>query len=172
MKPNAARHLTDDDILRIVAEGPTAQSAAAHHAAECPPCRARLADLTGDLGRLRRAADASLPPAPRTIRLPAAVERSPAGRGWRLGWRLAGGLALVLVVALITLRTIAPPVPERLEGPSPTAFREDPVMQEIRQLAENAFPEVYQELTADLERADDDGFMDFVIPPLDDNSVS
>lgn len=172
MNSNTARHLTDEDILRIVAAGPASEGPAVHHAAQCPPCRARLDALTGDLGRLRCAAAASVPPAPRTIRLPAVVQDAPIGWGSRFGWRLAGGLALVLVVALVTLRSVAPPVPGRLEGPSPTAFREEPVMQEIRQLAENAFPEVYQALTADLERTDDDGFMDFVIPPLDDNSVS
>lgn len=173
MNTRAARHLTDDDILRIVAGGPDAADPAEKHAAGCDLCRTRLDDLAGDLARLRRAAAASLPAAPRAIRLPAAEER-PAAAAWtpRLGWRLAWTAALVLVVALVTLRSVAPPGPDRMEIAGPTAFREDPVMEEIDRLAENALPEVYREITAGLDRSYDEGFMDFVIPPLDDESVS
>ena len=39
-------------------------------------------------------------------------------------------------------------------------------------LAENALPEVYLDLSESLDGGYDEGFIDFLIPPLDDDSVS
>jgi hypothetical protein len=169
---HAHPHLTEEDILRIVAAGPSPEDPAVRHATACPPCRARLAELTDDLTHLRRTAAASVPPAPAFIRLPAPHERAASGGMSRLGGRLAWTAALVLVAVLATWRSVSPPETPRVAVPALTAFQEEPLMKEIRHLTENALPDVYRELSADLDRDFDEDFMDFVIPPLDDPSVS
>ena len=54
----------------------------------------------------------------------------------------------------------------------PVAALDDPEMMEVNMLAENALPEAYLVLSESLDGGYDEGFINFLIPSLDDDPVS
>jgi hypothetical protein len=106
--------------------------------------------------RVRQAA----PEPERPFRLPVAA----AHRTWRprLAWRpvygLATAAAMLLLVSLLVLRP---------GGMGDGRFQT--MMGEIDRLVENALPEAYLHIAGENDLESDEGFLDFLIPPLDDH---
>lgn len=171
MSADTAVHIPENRILQIIAEGDARASEQAH-LERCPSCRAALTGLQDDLGRLQQKASLAAPTPRRGFVLPAEAPGRIPGRRWRWGWAAIGTAfsAALLVVflrmggnqRLPTLPTTAPPLAEW----------EDPEMIEVNRLAENALPEAYLALSESLVGGYDEGFIDFLIPPLDEDHVS
>jgi len=168
---DTAVHIPEDRILQIIAEGDAHASEQAH-LERCQSCRAALTGLENDLVRLRQKAALAAPALEQRFVLPAeAPGRSPGNR-WRWGWAAIGTVfsAALLIVFLRMggdqrLPMLPPTTP-------PTAEWEDPEMIDVNRLAENALPEAYMALSESLVGGYDEGFIDFLIPPLDENHVS
>jgi len=168
---NTAIHIPEDRILQIIAEGDARASEQAHLEG-CQNCRAALTGLQDDLVRLRRKAALAAPVSERRFVLPAEPSGSLPVHRWRWGWATIGTVlsAVLLIVFLRTggdqgLPTLPPTTP-------PLTAWEDPEMIEVNRLAENALPEAYLALSESLVGGYDEGFIDFLIPPLDEDHVS
>jgi hypothetical protein len=167
------RHLSPEELLDL-ADGTTAE-ASADHLARCAACRAQLSDLRETMGL---ALSAGIPePSPLFWdHLSARVRESiaadvPARRSVaaffgfeRLSWRVmivAGGAAVVFIVAalVLTMRT-APGSPEQA-AIEPPAASSAPVVQERDPVADDASLALLTELAGDLdwESAADAGMM-------------
>lgn len=172
MSADAARHIGQDRILQIIADG-EAHASEALHLERCPSCRAALSGLQDDLHHLRQTAALAAPVHGRRFVLPADAPGRSAGHRWRWGWAAIGTLfsAALLVVFLRMggdqhLPALPPTAP-------PLAGWEDPEMIDVNRLAENALPEAYLALSESLVGGyDNEGFIDFLIPPLDEDHVS
>jgi hypothetical protein len=168
---DAATHILESRIIQIIADGGL-RPAEREHLESCGHCRAMLTELEGDLDILRQRAAQTAPVPGRHFVLPADLPERHAVRRWRWGW---AALGTVLSAALIVL-FLQVGEKNRLPGLPPTATPiaewEDPELIEINRLAENALPEAYLALSESLDGGYDEGFIDFLIPPLDDNSVS
>ena len=173
MTTDAATHITENRIIQIVAEGNTMRPGERDHLRHCGRCRTVLSELQNDITRLRQQAASFVPAAERRFRLPAdgtVKKRSRYGRQW--GWATLG---TVLSAALLVVFLQMGPEKRRPGLPSatpPVAEWKDPEMIQVNRLAENALPQAYLALSESLDGGYDEDFIDFLIPPLEDDSVS
>lgn len=172
MSADAAAHIAENRIIQIIAERGELQPAERAHLERCTPCRAMLRELEADLERLRRQALATAPTPERHFILPTGVPGRPSRGARRLGWATVG---TVLSAALLMFFLQLGPE-KRLPGlpteTPPVAQWEDPELIKVNRLAENPLPKAYLALSESLEGVYDEAFIDFLIPPLDDDSVS
>jgi predicted anti-sigma-YlaC factor YlaD len=169
---DAANHLSEHRITRIVADHNAVHVSERSHLAQCETCRKALSALENDLERLRRQAVKATPAPERHFVLPPARSERHRISRHRWGWAAAGS---VLSAALVTIVLWVGDT-NRLPGISPTtlpvAAVEDPAMIKAQALAINALPPAYLALSESLDGGYDTGFIDFLIPPLDDDSMS
>jgi len=169
---DAAAHIPEDRILQIVAAPGDLRSAEREHLAHCGHCRAMRHDLEEDLARFRQQAFSAAPAPERRFVLPEdkSVKRSLRGRRW--GWAAVGtALSAALVVLFLQLGPDRP-LHDLPTQTTPRAGWRDPEMIEVYRLAENPLPEAYLALSESIEGGYDEAFIDFLIPPLEDDSVS
>jgi hypothetical protein len=171
MSADAARHIPENRIIQMVADGGMRRDEQ-KHLEQCAPCRDMMTALESDLDRLRLQAELTTPAPQRHFVLPADRTEHRRIRRWHLGWAAAG---TVLSAALLTIFLWGGGdhrLPGRMPTTPPLAALDDPEMIEVNLLAENALPEAYLVLSESLDGGYDEGFIDFLIPPLDDDSVS
>jgi predicted anti-sigma-YlaC factor YlaD len=172
MSADAAHHIPGNRIIQMVADGSMRRDAQ-EHLKQCAPCRDMMAALASDLDQLRQRAEQATPAPQKHFVLP--VDRTEHRRIRRrhLGWAAAG---TVLSAALLTIFLWGRVDNHPLPGPPPTtsslAAQKDPEMIKVNLLAESALPEAYLVLSESLDSGYDEGFIDFLIPPLEDDSVS
>ena len=172
MSADAAAHIPEDRILHIVAEPGDLPSAEREHLARCRHCRTMLHALEDDLARFRQQAIAAAPKPTRRFVLPGDPSPARSMRGWRWGWAAVGtALSAALVVLFLQLGPDRP-LQDLPSQTTPRAEWKDPEMIEVYRLAENPLPEAYLALSESLEGGYDEAFIDFLIPPLEDDSVS
>jgi hypothetical protein len=172
MSHSPAVHLDEQRVLRVLAEGLTLSEPEQAHVDACERCAANLRGLQADLAHLQARAREYTPAPARRFRLPAEVpERRWRAGGWRIALASAGAVLLATVIWWQT-SIDRPRGAGEYAAISPEAFRADPVMAQARSLAENALPESYQAMAASLESTDDEGFIDFLIPPLEPEAKS
>lgn len=167
-------HIEEQRLLQVLIEGASMSGSENEHLARCARCRQTLEDLGTDLKILRRAGERYTPASTRRVTLPASAAPARFG-GFSRGWRVAAGVALSVCLAAVLWWPSGAPgpgvrPPQIAEGPG--AVLPDPVMLETRMLAENAMPAAYQAMMESLDDGFDEGFIDFVIPPLDEDSLS
>lgn len=167
-------HIDEQRLMQFLAEDARMTSAENEHLARCPHCRSAIDSLSTDLQILRRTSRKFTPEPTRRATLPASATPAHTGSQPR-GWPIAAGAVATLCLAAVLWWQADPLAPRT----SPVAgdrralaIEADPVMLETRMLAENALPADYQAIVESLDESFDQGFIDFVIPPLDDNSLS
>ena len=172
MSADVASHLSEDRITRIVADDDAMHVSERTHLAQCDSCRQALSALENDLERLRRQAVQATPLPERHFVLPAARSENHRISRRRWGWAAAGSVLSAALVAIVLWVGDN----NRLPGISPTTLPvanvEDPAMIKAQTLAVNALPPAYLALSESLDGGYDRGFIDFLIPPLDDDSIS
>jgi hypothetical protein len=165
-------HIAEDRIIQIIAEGGELHAAERTHVERCGHCRGMLQELEADLERLRRQAVAAAPAPERRFVLPSDGSAKRPFRAWRWRWA-ALGTALSAVLLILVLQ-LGPE--ERLPGlppaTTPVADWKDPEMIKVNRLAENPLPKAYLALSESLDGVYDEEFIDFLIPPLNDDSLS
>lgn len=172
MSAEAAAHIAEERAIQIVAEPNDLRPAERRHLEHCGHCRAMLRDLETDLERLRQRAAAAVPAPEGRFAMPAdGSVRSP-WRRWPWGWAALGTtLSAVLLAIVLQLGEVEQP-PGLPPETSPIAEWKDPELIEVNRLAENPLPEAYLALSESLDGGYDEEFIDFLIPPLEDDSVS
>jgi len=167
-----ASHLSENRIIRIVADDDAMHTSERAHLAQCDSCRQALSALGNDLEQLRRQAVKATPAPERHFVLPAArSERHRLSRR-RWGWAAAGSVLSAAFVAIVLWMGDNNGLPGISPTTLPVASVEDPAMIKAQALAVNALPPAYLALSESLDGGFDRGFIDFLIPPLDDDSMS
>ncbi len=174
MSTEHTAHIEEPRLLQVVIENARMTEAEDEHLAQCRQCRSAVEDLKADLESLRRASEYFTPERTRRVTLPESAAPSPLG-GLPRGWRVAAGAVATLCLATFIWWQAGswppgPATPEKVRRP--LAVAPDPVMLETRMLAENAMPVDYQAIMESLDGGFDQGFIDFVIPPLNAESLS
>ena len=170
MTIDTVTHIPEDRIIQIVADGRGAAPDEQVHLDRCGHCRNMMAELAGDLSLLRQQAARAAPDPERRFVLPAAQPATPRLRRW--GWAAAGTALSAVLLVMVILAGREGGLPGLSPQTQTTVQWEDPELVKINMLAENALPDVYLDLSESLDGGYDEGFIDFLIPPLDDDSVS
>ena len=171
MSADTAPHIPEHRIVQIITDG-GARSTEQAHLDHCGRCRTALNELQGDLGRFRRQAALAAPSPAKRFVLPADRPERHTIRRWRFGWALAGTVLSVALLVLFLRMGDGWHLPGLLSPTPPIAQWADPEMTEVNQLAENPLPETYLALSESLDEGDEEGFIDFLIPPLNGDPVS
>jgi predicted anti-sigma-YlaC factor YlaD len=169
---DAASHLSENRITRIVADDDAMHASERAHLAQCDSCRQALSALGNDLAQLRRLAVKATPAPERHFVLPAARSESHRLARRRWGWAAAGSVLSAALVAIFLWVGDNNGLPGISPTTLPVAAVEDPAMIKAQALAVNALPPAYLALSESLDGGYDRGFIDFLIPPLDDDSMS
>ncbi|MGD9018328.1 MAG: hypothetical protein PVH30_13135 [Desulfobacterales bacterium] len=176
MTAAAGSHLTDAVMTEAVATGRPLEPAVQQHVDHCDRCRDGLTRLAEDVRRLRDGARGYAPTPTRPLSLPETIpggsRRRPYLWGAGIGAAAAGVVGLVLFFSPLNPVTQTPG--PATTGPIATYPGEDSEMEAIRMLAENAMPASYQAISESLDHqaSEEEGFIDFLIPPLTEESVS
>lgn len=171
MSADTARHIPENRIIQMVAEGGMHHDEQ-EHLAQCAPCRDMMTALESDLEQLRQQAEQATPAPQRHFVLPADRTKHRRIRRWQLGWAVTGTVLSAALLTIFLWGGANHQVPGPLPTTSPLAAQEDPEMVEVNLLAESALPEAYLVLSESLDSGYDEGFIDFLIPSLDDDPVS
>lgn len=174
MNVERSAHIEEQRLLEFLAEDVRMAGAESEHLAQCPQCRSTLDNLSTDLQTLHRASRQFTPERTRRVSLPASA--APARfSGLPRGWQIAAGAVATFCLAAVLWWPAGPQGPgtaPSVVGHRAVAVKPDPVMLETRMLAENALPADYQVIIESLDDSFDQGFIDFVIPALDEKSLS
>jgi len=171
MSADAASHIPEIRIIQMIADGDGLRDER-EHLGQCALCRDMMAALTNDLDQFRQQAAMAAPAPQRHFVLPAGRPQRHPFRRWRLGWAAAGTVLSVALLTIFLWRGADNQLPGLPPSTPPVAALDNPEMIEVNMLAENALPEAYLVLSESLEGGYDEGFIDFLIPSLDDDSMS
>ena len=168
-------HIEEQRLIKFLVDGTPPSGPEEEHLARCSRCRTVIEDLQADLKTLRRASVRFTPKLEKRLTLPESVARPAGIRGMGRTWQVAAGSLVALCLAAVVWWQTAPwqpgtPPPQIATLPAPVAS--DPLMRETRMLADNAIPETYQAIIESLDGGFDEGFIEFVIPSLDEDSLS
>jgi len=170
---NINRHLTDDEIIAALVDeadlGPELQA----HLSDCRRCSSKLKKIHQQLHDLGHMAEQMAPVSTQSIRLPETIDRSDSQTGWRLKPVLGAMAAMVLVVMLVWpqakfyIRTYF------IQNMLTQGIKEDNILiSEVDVLVEDALPEKYRHILAAAEPEFNQDFMQYIVPPIEDNNFS
>jgi hypothetical protein len=172
VKADTESHLPEHRIIEIVSDDTAINRSEQTHLEQCDHCREVMVALEDDLDRLCQRATQSTPTPEKHFVLPAdQPERHRISRQ-RWGWAAAGSVLSVALLAVYFWIGGVNRLPGLLPTTPPVANLEDPAMIKAHTLAENALPPAYLALSESIDGGYDQGFIDFLIPPLDDDSMS
>ena len=162
-------HLTEDQLIQAVVDGPEAAEEIRLHLQGCPECRARVQSLEAELGGLAEmAADTiEVPPRPASF---AGEPARPARR--RSAWStvIAASLAAAAALVLALLPTDQPPQAPAQAVMEIAAIEDVTISDDIFWEPEEAFSNFDEYIMAADDTLIDQDFLDFVAPDIDETT--
>ncbi len=162
-------HLTEDQLIQAVVDGPEAAAEIRLHLRGCQECRNKVQALEAELGGLAEmAADTiEVPPRPASF----AAEPSRPARS-RTMWStvIAGSLAAAAALVLALLPTDQPPQAPAQAVVEIAALEEVTINDDLFWEPEEAFSNFDEYIMADDDTLSDQDFLDFVAPDLDETT--
>ena len=144
------------------------------HLSMCSECREKRDALAQDLTRLGQTAERMAPLPQRKVTIFAEDGGSPKWWPWwglRRGFIVAmASVALVMVFSLSVL--LISTSENRMAKLQQEIWEDQILMNEIRSLEDNALPPLVLDVSAESNSAFDEDFMRFVVPVLDNESLS
>lgn len=166
-------HLNENQIILAMVEEADLPLSLREHLSICAECQASKERFEQELARLGRMAELLVPDPEKRVSLP--PERPRSAIGWFRNWRSCLGVAAAtaLVIIAIWWFGLARITPERgVDMLAQEKWEADPLMTEIGTLVENALPQVYLDISVESDSVFDEEFMQFFIPPVNNDSLS
>lgn len=160
-------HLTEDQIIQAVVDGPEAAEEIRLHLQECPQCRAQVQALGAELGGLAEMAadNVEVPPRPAPFDLEPA---KPSRRRTMWSTMVAGGLAAAAALILALMPTDQPPLSPAQPEIEVAVVEQTTMEEDIFWQPEEAFSNFDEYIMAADETIIDQEFLDFVAPDIDE----
>jgi len=160
-------------LIQAIVDRSDLSPSAREHLSTCPQCGAGMKQIEQDLTNLAKVAERLAPASQRKIFLP--DWRPSLINRWLLYWRLSFGAvaAAVVVILMIWLsvpKTVA--IEDTFDIIDEISWEDDDFMTEVCALSENVLPQVYLDITEEVHSCLDDEFMKFVVPSVEENSLS
>lgn len=163
------RHLSEDQIIQAVMDGPQAAEEIRRHLEECGQCRHQADQLQNDLGNLASMAAQDIEVPPRPASFAAGTARTPRRKGlWATA--IAGGLAAAAALVLALIPALQPsPNPVQI-GVELAVVEQVSIDDDIFWQPEEAFSNFEEYVMAADETIMDKEFLDFVAPEIDEST--
>lgn len=157
-------HLTEDRIIKAVADKSQLSPSEKGHLSNCPGCSSALESFENDLKQLGKIAELSVPSPKR--RFTAYENRSERNFFRVFGLRTSLAAAITILFFVITLHSDSM---KSLFNTEPGSYidklhSDDLFITEINSLVENALPHKYTNIYGEADPDYDDDSMDFIIP--------
>jgi len=165
-------HLTEDRIIRVVADKSQLSPSEKGHLSNCPGCSSALESFENDLKQLGKIAELSVPsPKRRFITYEKRAERNffPV-----FGMRTSLAAAITILFFVITLHSDSMKSLFNTENGSymDALHSDDLLITEINSLVENALPLEYMDIYGEADPDYDDDSIDFIIPSSGKDTIS
>ena len=169
MNPNAEQHLTYDELIRHLIDGPDPASSRQSHLESCHQCRREAEHLARRYQRLGQMARDLAPKPAHTFRLPEG------GRTTHRRWQFRSALAMAVAAALILAFTLMRPSlfqhPKSVPKTATNKVVDDNhLMAQVDDLVADAMPKPYQKLVAVSEPVLTQDLIDWIVPSIDENN--
>ncbi len=167
------QHLDEEQLIRAVVDATDLPESVQAHLAGCGQCLAGRNDFEAEMTKLGRKAGQFAPQPQRRIMLPAQKTKAPFRK--LLDWRnLAAAAATVSAVFILVwgtnmVRNLSDPGTENLTAEMVEAKK---LMSEVNTLVDNALPSFYLVISGENKADYDDEFYQFLIPALEDKTLS
>jgi hypothetical protein len=179
MKRNKGIHLNEDQILLAVVDNGDLSQNLRGHLSTCPQCQADKRRVESDLSRLGHLAGLLAPLPKRPFSFPA--EKQPESlRVWSWGLKTSLGLAIATILIIFVMgkqdifkitRSEKPDI-QTQDIADQDNFEDEGLMTNINALSKNALPEEYMDIAVGSDPKIDEGFMEFIAPAIEDESLS
>ncbi|MBW2173887.1 MAG: hypothetical protein JRF64_04460 [Deltaproteobacteria bacterium] len=166
-------HLDEDQLLWAVVEETELPLPLQEHLSACPQCRTNKERSERDLARLGQMAKRFAPSPRGRVSLPEEKPRD--SMGWLWGWRAyaSATVAAALVVIVVWSFPMFRDTPGDNGDMLAREMQEtEQFMAEVSMLVENALPPVYLDISAESSADFDDEFIQFVVPSVEEESLS
>jgi len=166
-------HLDKDQMIRAIVDDNDLPMHLREHLSRCESCRLERERFERQLSLLGHMAERLAPSPGKRVRLP---EQESSTVGWFMMWRwrtlLATGVAAAMIMAAVWW--IRPVTLVRFHGDVPlslTVFPDEQFMTEVSWLEQHVLPSIYFDISGESVSGISEEFMDFVIPPIQNESV-
>lgn len=173
MNTSSGPHLNDDQLVWAVVDEAELPLPLREHLSTCPVCRANREQTAENLARLGQMA-ASFAPSPTKHMVLPVKEPHPVIR-WSWGRRtyVSAAVAAALVLAVLwRAPLLRNPSGENGNTLAIEMQEAEQLMTEIAMLVDNALPAVYLDISAESSTSLDEEFMEFVVPSVEDESLT
>lgn len=168
-------HLDEDGIIRAIIDQSDLSDSRRTHLSRCTRCQSEKERLEQDLARLGGIAERFSPIPDKELAL---TEKSVQhATQWLWRWQIALGVAMVAALMIIFIWSSAPEKRNIehffvMEMMIPETGGVDPFMIETSGLSENVLPQVYLDISGEIEPEFYEEFIEFVSPLIDNNSLT
>lgn len=175
MKPEKEIHLEENQIIQAIVDITDLPSFLQEHLLSCAECHRKKSAFEQEIEELGQTAAAYVPITKHRISL---VLENKAHQGrWFARWRIPLGLATTVLFSLFLIwgSNLTKLFPAKQEN---QFFMErqktEALIMEVNVLAENALPQVYMELSTEIEKESDfeNLFIEYIIPLTEEDSLS
>ncbi|CAB1073765.1 hypothetical protein D1AOALGA4SA_1938 [Olavius algarvensis Delta 1 endosymbiont] len=173
MNSESMQHLDEDQIIQAVVDVNDLPQTVQSHLTACSQCLADKNGFEREMTLLGQKAKQSAPDPRRRIIMP--VPKTGNLFANLLDWRnLAAAAATVAAVFIVVwstnfVRNLSEPARSRLTAEMAEA---EILMTEVNTLVDNALPPFYLEISGEKNAAYDDEFFQFLIPTIEDNTLT
>ena len=167
-------HMQEEKILWAVIDEDELSADEQQHLRDCQVCKGKVKQIQAELQEFGQMARQNVPPLSRPVFLPkekvAAVSHN---TGWLPFFAAAAMAGFVVFFYFMTLETSAPPVFTQLQNQE-ALLEDETLMREISVLVEDPLAEDMYEISGEygIDFDDDDGFLQFIVPDIDDDFQS
>jgi predicted anti-sigma-YlaC factor YlaD len=173
VKTSNGLHLDDDQLVWALVDEAELPFLLREHLSTCPICRANREQTAENLARVGQMAARFAPSPTKPMALPVKEPRTIAKWSW--GWRayVSAALAAALVLAVLWRAPVfRNPSGENGYTTAMDMQEAEQFMTEIAMLVDNALPAVYLDISAESSTDLDDEFMEFVVPSVENESLT
>ena len=179
MKRNKGIHLNEDQILLAIMDDGDLSQDLRGHLSTCPQCQADKKRVEDDLARLGQLAGSLAPLPKKPFSLPA--EKQPQSSWvWTWNFKTALGLAIasILIIFVMGEQAIFKITRSEKQGIQTQEivekenFEDEELMTTISALSKNSLPKEYRDIAVGSDPKIDEGFLEFIAPAIEDDSLN
>lgn len=169
MNKSNGSHLNEEQIYKAIIDESQLLPSERDHLSDCSECRTELESFEKDLKLLGQTAERFVPLPKKRMVL---YEKT--GKNFLFGQRPFFAAAIVILFFVITMHSdsIKLLFSNKTDIANSELYSEDILMTEVNNLVENSLPAKYLFISDENNTDDDEDFIDFVVPSVDDDVLS